>query len=153
MADETTALQEQMGGFESSVTEQLDRVEDKIDAIARAVSGGVPAPQKTVEPLPLFPAFEEVASAPLPPAAAPADAPESTGILSGIAHAVEGLEHKAVDAVRSLAGPKDDDDACPDNGVPVAEAAPAAGSLPLGPHAQAVEERRAHTAPALAMAG
>jgi hypothetical protein len=152
MADETTALQEQMGGFESSVTKQLDRVEGKIDAIARAV-GGVPAPQKTVEPLPLFRAFEEVASAPLPPAAAPAAAPESKGILSGIAHAVEGLEHKAVDAVRSLAGPKDDDDACPDNGVLVAEAAPAAGSLPLGPHAQAVEERRAHTAPALAMAG
>jgi hypothetical protein len=108
-----------------------------------------------------MPVFSELKT--LPPAD-PADVPESKGILSGIAETVMGLEHKAVDAVRSLASPNDDDDAYPDSGVPVAAAAPhagaaplagaapVAGNLPLGPHTQAVEERRAQPAPALAVA-
>lgn len=148
MANEPDDVAALMGEFEYDNKQQLERVEGKIDAIAEAV--GVPAPQKTTQPLPPFPAFEEVVSAPLPLAAAPADAPESTGILSGIAHHVADLAKGAVGGLRS-----DDVDELgnPDGGItPAQEAEAAALRHPVGPHTLALEERRAQPAAALAVA-
>ncbi len=172
MADDTTqALRDmagQIGGFEYSVTGQLDRVEHKVDALMQAL--GVPTPQITAEPPTPVPVFEEVGSQ---PPAAPADTPEGTGILSGIAHTVAGLEKSAVDAMRSWqerAREEREDDYYPDDRVPGAATAPVnaathtasvmasgapavdgkAGDVPLGPHTQAVAERRTQPAPATA---
>jgi hypothetical protein len=147
MADDIAA---QLGSFEYDNKQQLERVEDKIDAIAKAV--GVPAPEVKAEPWQPMPVLEEVVSAPLPPAAP--EAPEGqapASFLGGIAHHVADFAKGAVGGLRS-----DDVDALgnPDGGVPVAEAGKAPAVLtPIGSHTQAVEERRAHPAPALAVAG
>jgi hypothetical protein len=152
MTDDIAA---QLGSFEYDNQQQLERVEDKIDAIAKAV--GVPAPEKTVEPLP---AFEEVVSAPviaaeavppIPPVAEPEAEGQAPGFLGGVAHHVADFAKGAVGGLRS-----DEVDALgnPDGGITAAEAAEAAAVRPpVGPHTLAVEERRAHTAPALAVAG
>jgi hypothetical protein len=156
MTDDIAA---QLGSFEYDNQQQLERVEDKIDAIAKAV--GVPAPEKTVEPLPPLSAFEEVVSAPVIAAEAvppipPVAEPETEGqapasFLGGIAHHVADFAKGAVGGLRS-----DDVDALgnPDGGITPAEAVEAAAiRSPVGPHTQAVEERRAQPAPALVVAG
>jgi hypothetical protein len=143
MADDIAA---QLGSFEYDNKQQLDRVENKIDAIGKAV--GVPAPEVKAEPSQPMPVLEEVVSAPLPPAAP--EAPEGqapASFLGGIAHHVADFAKGAVGGLRS-----DDVDALgnPDGGITPAEAAEAAAvRRPLGAHTLAVEERRAHTAPAL----
>jgi hypothetical protein len=102
MTDDTGDIATQIDGFQYDNKEQLDRMETEIVVIAKAV--GVPVPEVKAEPWQPIPVFSELKA--LPPAD-PADAPESKGILSGIAETVIGLEHKAVDAVRSLASPND----------------------------------------------
>jgi len=172
MADDATqALQDiagQIGGFESGITEQLGRVEHKVDAITQALAvPPVPtdAPEIRVNVTAQAPAFAEVAE--LPPAVS-ADAPQDkgAGILSSMAHTVAGLKESAVEAVRSWeerAREKQED--YPDmatapvnaathtpavmaSGAPVVDVK--AGDLPPGPHTQAVAQRRTQPAPAMA---
>jgi hypothetical protein len=111
----------------------------------------VEAPQMPTEPVPAAraPIFAEVAQ--LPPAALPdAHEGEASGVLSGFAHKVADFAKGAVGGLRS-----DDVDALgnPDGGITPAQVAEASAvHTPIGSHTQAVEERRAHPAPALAVA-
>lgn len=119
----------QLAGFEDRVTQKLAGVADKVDTIAQAL---------------VDPVLAEVV--PLP--AAPADAPEAPGLISTVAHKVAEIAEGTVDAVRSLAAPRDGEELGYSDAeiaaatAPVSRAAPVAEVAPLGPHTQAVEERR-----------
>jgi len=128
----------QIAGFEGRVAQSLNAITQKLDGLESAAAAPVAAAEGMQIP---------------PVAAANAPDGKAPGFLSGIAHTVAELERGAVGAVRSLAGPADEDD-YPDGGVPVAPVARVAAAAawsrnPIGSHTQAVEERRAQPAPAL----
>jgi hypothetical protein len=143
----------QVANFEDRLTQRLDSVEAKIDAIGDALRV---APAIVDWPADLTPTT-------------PLDAPEgkSEGVLGGIVHTVTDLGHQAARLMGSDYLDQDAD-GNPDGAVPVhatgsaahppavmADAAPAdatkAVDVPLGTHTQAIAERRAQPAPAAAM--
>jgi hypothetical protein len=76
------------------------------------------------------------------------DVPEGKpGILDSIAHKVVDMAEGAVGAVRSPGEPTDEDEVGYSDAEIAAAIAPVAGAAPLGPHTQAVEERRMQPAP------
>jgi hypothetical protein len=151
MADEATTsseaapvslpeIAEQISGFEGRVTQSLEAITHRLDGLespARAEADAAPV-------------IAAEAVLPIPPVVEPETEGQAPGLLGSIAHHVTDFAKGAVGGLRS-----DDVDARgnPDGGITPAEAAEAAALRPpVGPHAQAVAERRAQPAPALAVA-
>jgi hypothetical protein len=135
-------IAQQIAAFEDRVAQSLSALAQKLDGLespARAEADAAPV-------------IAAEAMMPLPPVAEPdAHAGEASGLLGGLAHKVADFAKGAVGGLRS-----DDVDALgnPDGGITPAQAAEASAvHTPIGSHTLAVEERRAHTAPALAVAG
>ena len=133
-------ISRQISGFEGRVTQSLEAIAQKLDGLENPVRAEADA----------APVVAAEAVLPLPSVAVPETEGQAPGFLGGIAHHVADFAKGAVGGLRS-----DDVDALgnPDGGITVAEAAEAAALRPpVGPHTQAIEDRRAQPAPALAVA-
>jgi hypothetical protein len=134
-------IAQQIAAFEDRVAQSLSAIAQKLDGL-ESPAGVEPSAAPVVA----------AETAQLTHAASPdAHEGEASGVLGGLAHKVADFAKGAVGGLRS-----DDVDALgnPDGGITPAQAAEASAvHTPIGSHTQAVEERRAHPAPALAVAG